>query len=103
MRSSGPKPYDKPVSYNKFCRTTVGMYRLGILIWMFCRGRLQPSTMVHEEEEGVSMSLFMLLGQAAHAAVPAEDEPLPDLPPPPPLAARQVGPSTLPAAVGSLP
>ena len=54
--------------------------------------------MVHEEEEGVSMSLFMLLGQAAHAAAAVQDEPLPDLPPPPPLTARQVDPGTLHAA-----
>ncbi|KAK9838013.1 hypothetical protein WJX74_009755 [Apatococcus lobatus] len=61
-----------------------GPYNVPELRAMLTEGRLQPSTMVHEEEEGVSMSLSMLLGQAAHAAVPAQDEQLPDPPPPPP-------------------
>lgn len=54
--------------------------------------------MVHEEEEGVSMSLSMLLGQAARVALPAQDEELPDLPPPPPLSDRQVCITSTPAA-----
>lgn len=54
--------------------------------------------MVHEEEEGVSMSLSMLLGQAARAVISAQDEQMPDLPPPPPLFDRQVCLSNAPAA-----
>ena len=46
--------------------------------------------MVHEEEEGVSMSLSMLLGQASRAVGPPLSEQPQDLPPPPPLSERPV-------------